>query len=235
MSETIPLTLAEIQPKQELKGTVKQVKLEGAVIDIGAEADALLHISQIQPSRVKNVGDVLKEGQEVTIWVRRVDLENKHVAVTMIKPTAVSWNELSVGQVHRGKIVRIEKFGVFVDIGAEKPGLVHISELAAGYVTKPEDVVQKGGEVDVKIINVNRRKKQIDLSMKELAAAQTREASPEDQPEEVPTAMALALQKALKQEDSDSGSDVTTRKTSRQQNNKQEEILRRTLHRLESK
>jgi predicted RNA-binding protein with RPS1 domain len=137
--------------------------------------------------------------------------------------------------VHRGKIVRIEKFGVFVDIGAEKPGLVHISELAAGYVTKPEDVVQKGDEVDVKVINVNRRKKQIDLSMKVLAAAQSQAVSPEDQPEEVPTAMALALQKALKRDAPGSGSDAGNRKTSRQENNKQEEILRRTLHRLESK
>src|SRR5438128_1169828 len=112
----------------ELKGTVKRIELAGAVIDVGAEADALLHISQI-------------------------------------KPPALSWNEIQVGHVYPGKVVRIEKFGVFVDIGAERPGLVHISELSSDYVASANDVVEKGAEVEVKVINLNRKKNQIDLSM----------------------------------------------------------------------
>ncbi len=235
MSETSPLTLSDIHPKQELTGKVKQVKLEGAVIDIGAEVDALLHISQIQAGRVKNVGDVLQEGQDVIVWVRRVDQESKHVTVTMIKPPAISWNEMAVGQVYKGKVVRIEKFGVFVDIGAERPGLVHISELASGFVAKPEDVVQKGDEVEVKIIGVNRRKNQIDLSMKVLAATPVQETTQEPT-EELPTAMALALQRALQEGKPEIRSEGSAgRKGSRHQDNKQEEILRRTLQRLEDK
>lgn len=233
MSETSPLTLSQIQPKMELKGTVKRIELAGAVIDVGAEADALLHISQIQPGRVKNVGDFLKDGQEVTVWVRHVDLENSKIAVTMIKPPAVSWNELAPGQVHKGTVVRIEKFGVFVDIGAERPGLVHISELATGYVATPNDVVQKGDEVEVKVLGVNRRKNQIDLSMKALATPQAAPEPSDEQPEDVPTAMALALQKALK-EGEQKHPDTSKRKSGvRQQDDAREEIFKRTLSRLE--
>ena len=68
----------------------------------------------------------------------------------------------------KGKIVRLEKFGAFVEIGAERPGLVHISEMAHGYVKVPGDVVKEGDEVEAQVLEVNRRKKQIKLSMKAL-------------------------------------------------------------------
>jgi len=66
----------------------------------------------------------------------------------------------------KGKIVRMESFGAFVEIGAERPGLVHISEMSHGYVRQPSDVVQEGDEIEAEILDVNRRKKQIKLSMK---------------------------------------------------------------------
>jgi ribosomal protein S1 len=218
----------------ELKGTVKRVELAGAVIDVGAEVDALLHISQIRPGRIKNVGDYLQEGEAVTVWVRQVDAEHGQIAVTLIKPPAVTWNELAPGQVYQGKVVRIEKFGVFVDIGAERPGLVHVSELATGYVSSPGDVVEKGQEVEVKVIKLDRRKNQIDLSIKQLATAPPAAAPSDGEPEQVPTAMALALQKALNQ----GGSGIaqnSAKRASRNRNQKQEEILDRTLQRLENK
>ena len=77
VSEEIQITsLGDIRPKMKLKGTVKQVQLAGAIIDVGIEeCDALLHISQIRRRRVNNVRDVLEEGQKVTVWVRSVDHE----------------------------------------------------------------------------------------------------------------------------------------------------------------
>jgi predicted RNA-binding protein with RPS1 domain len=68
----------------------------------------------------------------------------------------------------KGKVVRLEKFGAFVEIGAERPGLVHISEMAHGYVKQPSDVVNEGDEIEAQILDFNRRKKQIKLSMKAL-------------------------------------------------------------------
>jgi len=68
----------------------------------------------------------------------------------------------------KGKVVRIESYGAFVDIGAERPGLVHVSELTRGYVKSPAEVVKEGDEVEAKVLEVDRRKRQIRLSMKAL-------------------------------------------------------------------
>lgn len=223
------ISLSEIRPKQELKGAVKRIELAGAVIDVNAEADALLHISQLKSGRVKNVGDVLEEGKEVTVWVRNVDVQKGQLSVTMIKPAAVSWNEIQVGQVFTGKVIRIEKFGVFVDIGAERPGLVHISELSSDYVNSASDVVEKGAEVEVKVIGLNRKKNQIDLSMKALTVPAKVE---EDETEEkLPTAMELAFKRAqTRDEKVEAEADKKTARRSEQR----EEIFKRTLQRLEN-
>jgi ribosomal protein S1 len=230
VSEESPLKLADIKPKMELKGVVKHIELGGAVIDVGTEADALLHISQIKAGRVKNVGDYLEVGKEVTVWVRNVDQNAGKITVTMIKPPAVSWNEITQGAVFQGKVVRIEKFGVFVDIGAERPGLVHISELSSDYVNSASDVVEKGAEVEVKVIGVNRKKNQIDLSMKALAVPVKVEQ--EDDDEKIPTAMELAFQRAQRQ---GKASEAASAKQADRKSEKREEIFRRTLERLENK
>jgi small subunit ribosomal protein S1 len=226
-----PLPLSEIEPKMEMKGTIRKIELAGAIVDIGAEKDALLHISHIKPGRVNNVRDFLTEDQKVTVWVRRVDTVNGRIDVTMIRPPDVDWDELAEGQVYHGKVVRIEKFGAFVDIGAERPGLVHISELSTGYVNKPEDVVAKSDTVEVVVIGVDRRKNQIDLSMKALGASKAAVDVREEKEEEQPTAMALALQRALSRSDDNGGpdSDADGPASESGRRSEQEDILRRTL------
>src|SRR4030067_3307861 len=67
-----------------------------------------------------------------------------------------------------GTVMRLEKFGAFVDIGAERPGLVHISEMTHDFIRTPGDVVKEGDEVEVKVLDVLKPKKQIKLSMKAL-------------------------------------------------------------------
>jgi small subunit ribosomal protein S1 len=233
MSEGIQITsLGDVKPKMKLEGTVKQIQLAGAIVDVGLEeCDALLHISQIRRKRVNNVRDVLEEGQQVSVWVRSVDNENGRLDVTMIRPPDVSWDELKEGQTHKGSVVRIEKFGAFVDIGAERPGLVHISELANGYIEKPEDVVQKGQEVEVRVIGVNRQKRQIDLSMKTTTDVMTSIEADEPE-EELPTAMALALQRAMENsdvEDDEISAAITGKNANRR--DEQDDILKRALER----
>ncbi len=235
MEEAIPtLSLADIEPKMKLRGIVKQIQLAGAIIDVGVEeCDALLHISQIRRRRVKNVGDALENGQKVTVWVRNVDRENLRLDVTMIKPPTLDWDDIQTGDIYSGKVVRIEKFGVFVDIGAERPGLVHISELAHGYVNTPDEVVEKGQMVEVKVIGVNRQKSQIDLSMK--AVTPEPKAETTESEEALPTAMAIALQRALAEskEEAENLSPPGGRGQSRRIREEQEDILKRTLERHE--
>lgn len=233
MSEATQITsLGDVEPKMKLKGTVKQIQLAGAIVDIGIEeCDALLHISQIRRRRVNNVRDVLEEGQNVTVWVRDVDLENARLDVTMIQPPDLTWGEIETGQAYNGSVVRIEKFGVFVDIGAERPGLVHISEMAHGYINKPEDVVSKGQEVEVKVIGVNSSKKQIDLSMKAATPAPASAAQEQETYEEMPTAMAVALQRALAESESADEEETSEGREQKPNKNEQDDIIRRALER----
>jgi predicted RNA-binding protein with RPS1 domain len=86
----------------------------------------------------------------------------------MIKPLDLEWRDIKKGMNVKGQVVRLEKFGAFIEIGAERPGLIHISEMAHGYVRQPSDVVKEGDEVEAQVIDVNRKKKQIKLSLKAL-------------------------------------------------------------------
>lgn len=219
---TAPTTIDEIAPKMQIKGVVKKLELFGALVDVGIGRLGLLHISQISEDHVKNVSDVLNEGDEIDVWVKEVDRSKGRISLTMLKPPAVTWNELKEGSVFTGTVVRLEKFGAFVDIGAERPGLVHVSELATSYVGDPADVVSVGDEIEVKIIGVNRRKKQIDMSVRALEEPTKVLAEANQEPDEdIPTAMEIALRQAME----DSGMDLPPSK--RKQNKRKKKSKRR--------
>lgn len=169
----------EVRTKMQYKGKILKTSLAGAVVDIGVGTPAVIHISQlISPTdeAIKRVEDVLQTGQEINVWVKRV--KDGRVELTMIKPLDLEWRELKKGMTVKGIVVRLEKFGAFVEIGAERPGLVHISEMAHGYVRAPGDVVKEGDEIECQVLEVNRRKKQIKLSMKALQPEPVKEEEP---------------------------------------------------------
>ena len=83
-TEAAPTSIADLSPKMQLKGTVKRLELYGAFIDLGFDATGLVHISKIGGEQVNRVSDVLNEGDEVTVWVERVDSERQQVMLTMV-------------------------------------------------------------------------------------------------------------------------------------------------------
>lgn len=154
----------ELKPKTRLTGKVVKTTLAGAIVDVGQSVPGIIHISQLQTESVKRVEDVVQVGQEVEVWVRKAKTDR--IELTMIQPLGLEWREIKAEMVVKGKVVRLETYGAFVEIGAERPGLVHISEMAHGYVKTPQEVVKEGDEIDVMILDVDRKKKQIRLSIK---------------------------------------------------------------------
>ncbi len=159
-----------IQYKEQLKGKVLKLSLAGALVDIGKENPGLLHISQVLRPEGKenstNIGDLLKIGDEIDVWVKSI--KDNRIELTMLKPLALEWKEMKKDMVVKGVVTRLEKFGAFVEIGAERPGLVHISEMAHTYVRQPSDVLKVGDEIEAKVLDFNKHKKQIKLSIKAL-------------------------------------------------------------------
>lgn len=178
---------SEIKPKMHFSGKVLRTSLAGALVDIGQAQPAMLHISQIvapEGETIKRVSDVLKEGQEIDVWVKKVTRKDEveRVEVTMFQPLDLEWRDIKKGMTVKGKVVRLEKFGAFIEIGAERPGLVHISEMAHGYVREPSDILKTGDEIEAQVIDFNRHKRQIKLSIKALQPEPVKEEIPAPAP-----------------------------------------------------
>lgn len=232
VNASAPQSIADLAPKMEVKGTVKRIELYGAFVDIGIGQDALLHISQLGKDNVRNVEDVVKVGDEITAYVLKIDRNAGRVALSLVRQPDMSWDDVREGMVLSGTVVRLESYGVFVDVGAERPAMIHVSELSNEYVNSPSDVVKVGDTVEGRVIKVNRKKRQIDMSLK--AGAQPAvEAIEDDEPEEeVPTALALALRQMMESGRSNRGRD-RDRERRRERREKyereQQDIISRTL------
>jgi small subunit ribosomal protein S1 len=193
MTEKISST-EELKQKAQVSGKVLKTTLAGALVDIGTNQPAILPISQLKKEPVRRVEDVVKAGDSVEAWVRSTENKSGRIELTLIEPILMEWRDIKKGMELSGKVGRIEKFGAFIELGAERPGLVHVSEMADEYVRSPEDFVKIGQDVEVHVLEVNKRKKQIKLSMKGPAVEEVIEE--EEAAEPAPTAMESALRKA---------------------------------------
>lgn len=227
-------SLAKIEPKMRLEGTITDVGLHGAIVDLGLAAEGLLHISQLAADgEINHVTDAVRPGDHVTVWVTDVEPDRHRVSLTMVKPPALTWDELAEGQVHTGTVARIESYGAFVDIGAERHGLLHVREMSAGYVEHPSEMVSVGDEIDVRVLKVDRRRRRIDLTKQGLEAAAVEEPEPEEPEEEeeaAQTSMEAALERAYSdQEQPKKRAGKPRLDEDRSDFIEREEILKRTL------
>ena len=193
MSEELvqPTSINDLQPKMRLEGSITRTELYGAFVNLGLEREGMIHISRLAEQRIKKVTDCVNVGDKVSVWVKSVDAEKGRIALTMVEPADVEWEDLAEGQIRTGKVVRIERYGVFVDLGAERPGLLHVREMGQ-FVRNPSDFVKMGESVEVKVLKIDRRKRQIDLSMQ----LGTDDVEQDDEDEPALSPMEIAFQQA---------------------------------------
>jgi len=163
--------LAEIKEGEVRSGVVSSLREFGAFVDLGG-MDGLIHLSELSWTRVKHPSEVLKVGQQVEVLVLQVDREAQRIGLSLKRLQADPWTQVAtkyrVGQLVKGKVTHLAKFGAFVELEPGIEGLVHISELAEGNVNDPAEVVAEGEELTFLIIDVEPTRQRIGLSLRQV-------------------------------------------------------------------
>jgi small subunit ribosomal protein S1 len=176
----------------EITGRVSGLTTYGAFVNLGA-ADGLIHISELSWDRVGNVADVLQIGQEVRVKVIKLDPETSRISLSLRQLGQDPWDHIEkrfpTGAIVEGEVTKIKKYGAFLQIGDGIEGLLHISELAWEHVEHTEDVVQVGQKLRVRVLQADRSRRRISLSLKQVqepaAARPAPEAEVADYPGEI--------------------------------------------------
>ena len=154
-----------------LKGEVKRFTKFGAFVEING-IDGLLHLSEISWNHIKNIEDVLKEGQIVDVKIIGLDKESKKLSLSMKELIAKPWDNVKEkypeDSIVLGKVVRLNDFGAFVELEPGVDGLVHISKISHNRIEHPSEALKIGEEIKAKILSVDEEKKRISLSIKDI-------------------------------------------------------------------
>jgi small subunit ribosomal protein S1 len=179
-------------PETVISGVVRNLTNYGAFIEIEEGIDGLLHVSDMSWVRkVSHPSEVVNKGDTVTCVVLNVDQERKRVALGLKQMASDPWEgdipgRYHPGDVKKGKVTKLTNFGVFVELEPGLEGLLHISELADHKIESPEEVVNVGDEIEVKILRVEPKDRKIGLSRKNLHGG------PEEETDETGEAVSTA-------------------------------------------
>src|SRR5678809_1271896 len=150
--------LTQLQKGQIRKGVVSSIVNFGAFVDLGG-VDGLVHVSELSWKHIDHPSEVVEVGMEVTVEVLDVDMDRERVSLSLKATQEDPWQHFArthaLGQVVPGKVTKLVPFGAFVRVEEGIEGLVHISELADRHVEIPEQVVQVGQEILVKVIDID--------------------------------------------------------------------------------
>src|SRR5438128_4965052 len=162
--------LGKLAKGQVRSGVVSSIVNFGAFVDLGG-VDGLVHVSELSWKHIDHPSEVVEVGQEVTVEVLDVDMDRERVSLSLKATQEDPWRQFArthqIGQVVPGKVTKLVPFGAFVRVDEGIEGLVHISELAERHVEVPEQVVQVGDEIFVKVIDIDLERRRISLSLKQ--------------------------------------------------------------------
>jgi len=174
--------LENIEVGQIRKGIVTSIADFGAFVDVDG-VDGLVHISELSWDHVKHPSEVVKINDEVSVEILDVDYEKQRLSLGLKQTQKDPWVEkikkYSINSIVQGKVTRIVKFGLFVQIEEGMEGLVHISELSTEQIRRPGDVAKVGDELIVKIIDIDYDKRRMALSAKQVTSPSSEEENKE--------------------------------------------------------
>jgi small subunit ribosomal protein S1 len=161
--------LATLKDGDIRTGKVTGIAGFGAFVDIGG-ADGLIHISELSWNQVGSVGEVVKVGQELSVFVLRIDRDKRRIALSLRRLTPTPWDSASerfeLGQLVKAKITRLADFGAFALVENTVEGLVHISEISDRQIQHPKEALHVGDEVTLRITSLDLERRRLGLSLR---------------------------------------------------------------------
>jgi len=164
--------LDSVQIGQVVKGEVKNIADFGAFIDLGG-IDGLLHITDMSWGRISHPSEMLAIGDETDVKILDIDAVKDKVSLGLKQKTENPWTNVEerypIGSKIKGQVVNIMSYGAFIKLETGIEGLVHISEMSwTRRINHPSDVVAIGDSVEAVVLNINKEKEEISLSIKQV-------------------------------------------------------------------
>jgi small subunit ribosomal protein S1 len=163
--------LQELNEGEIRTGRIASIRDFGIFVDVGG-ADGLVHLSELSWERTpKSPHDLFKAGDEVEVYVLKVDQENKKIALSLRRAQPERWEEIvsdfREGQIVPGEVTKLAPFGAFARLEGPIEGLIHISELVDRRINHPREVVDEGDVVPVKIVRIEHDRHRLGLSLRQ--------------------------------------------------------------------
>ena len=155
-----------------VEGTIKKITSYGMFVDVGG-VDGLVHYNEISYKGPVNPSKLYKEGDKVNVKAISYDKDKRHLSLSIKAVEPDPWaeveSELDEGDTITVTVSNIEAYGVFVDLGNDIEGFLHISEISWNKnVKNPNDYLSVGQEIDVEVIEINPKTHKLRVSLKRL-------------------------------------------------------------------
>ena len=159
----------------KVKGKIVSLTNYGAFVELEAGVEGLIHVSEMSWTRhIKNASEIYSIAEEVNAQVLAIDKDDRKISLGIKQLEPDPWDDIQeryiIGNLHKGKIINITQFGVFVELEDGIEGLIHVSDLSwTKIVRHPKEMVQKDEDIEVSIIEVSREKRKISLGLKQIS------------------------------------------------------------------
>jgi small subunit ribosomal protein S1 len=162
--------IEELSVGEVRRGRVTGISSFGAFVDLGG-ADGLVHISELSWKPINTPDEIVSVGQEVDVYVLKVDAENRKIALSLRRLQPEPWETINerhnTGDIVNATVTKLTNFGAFARVEDSIEGLIHISELSARMINHPREVVREGDQVQVKILRIEPERRRLGLSLKQ--------------------------------------------------------------------
>lgn len=155
-------------------GKVRNLTTYGAFVELEEGIDGMIHVSDMSWTRkINHPGEMLKKGDEVDAVVLEVDPSQQRIALGIKQLSDDPWVGIEtlykIGDVVKGKIVKIATYGLFVELKNDIDGLVHISQVSEDHVENLKDLYKVGDTVEARVIKIDKEERRLGLSIKAAA------------------------------------------------------------------